>query len=500
MTDYTNDANGFKDDSNGQNDTEDDYKYDANGNMIMDTNKGITNIVYNHLNLPTKITFNGNQNTEISYLYNALGQKVAKNVKQNETITTDNLSGFQYKMTVLQFFQHAEGYVNVTRMKGGVMKFDYVFNYTDHLGNIRLSYGFDPSTNALKIMDENHYYPFGLKHTNYNANKYRFDEIKKEEAQTETAPQTEEELIALKIKQENPLEKPLPTTNLGLTSVNASYNYKYNGKELQEELGLNFYDYGARNYDPAIGRWPCVDPLAEKYPGVSPYVYCLNNPLIYVDPDGRDIIPVHGTWSNNKTWQDLKGITKASSNLFGDNKLGNSFGWSGGNYSYSRTEAAFGLIDHVRTQMKSKDFNGEITLVGHSHGGNVSIEAFNMMAEMKEFDNVQLNLLTINTPVREDYQLSEKATGRVNHVNVYDSEDLVQSNGGKTLIILPDDPSNKKGTGEYGSAGRKFENAKNINVDNPQGLIEGHMMGIYPGDFHNSHNRTKDWIKKTENK
>ncbi len=110
------------------------------------------------------------------------------------------------------------------------------------------------------------------------------------------------------------------------------------------------------------------------------------------------------------------------------------------------------------------------------------------------------NLLTINTPVREDYQLSEKATGRVNHVNVYDSEDPVQSNGGKTLIILPDDPSNKKGTGEYGSAGRKFENAKNINVDNPQGLIEGHMMGIYPGDFHNSHNRTKDWIKKTENK
>ncbi len=308
VTDFTNNINGFKDDSNGQNDTEDDYKYDENGNMILDTNKGITNIVYNHLNLPTKITFNENQNTEISYLYNALGQKVAKNVKQYETITTDYLSGFQYKMTVLQFFQHTEGYVNVTRMKGGVMKFDYVFNYTDHLGNIRLSYGLDTSTNALKIMDENHYYPFGLKHTNYNANKYRFDEIKKEESQTETAPQTQEELIALKIKQENPLEKPLPTTNLSLTSVNASYNYKYNGKELQEELGLNMYDYGARNYDPAIGRWMNIDPLAEKYTKLSPYTYALDNPVYFIDPDGKRIkIGSHFySYSENRNYDDIK--------------------------------------------------------------------------------------------------------------------------------------------------------------------------------------------------
>ena len=186
--------------------------------------------------------------------------------------------------------------------------------------------------------------------------------------------------------------------------------------------------------------------------------------------------------------------------MFGDNTPGKAFPWSGGNYAESRIEAALDLIDHARTQMQSKTFNGEITLAGHSHGGNVSIEALNMMAEMKEFDNVQLNLLTINTPVREDYQLTEKATGRVNHVNVYDPKDPVQSNGGKTLIILPDDPSNKKGTGEFGTAGRTFENARNIKVDNFQGLIKGHMMELYIGDFHNFHNRVNDWIKKTEEK
>lgn len=64
------------------------------------------------------------------------------------------------------------------------------------------------------------------------------------------------------------------------------YQYKYNGKELQDEFGLNFYDYGARNYDPAIGRWMNVDPLAELAPGWTPYRYGFNNPIRYTDPTG----------------------------------------------------------------------------------------------------------------------------------------------------------------------------------------------------------------------
>ncbi|WP_317165158.1 RHS repeat-associated core domain-containing protein, partial [Flavobacterium ajazii] len=76
------------------------------------------------------------------------------------------------------------------------------------------------------------------------------------------------------------------TGNNVVTSTSAGYKYRFGGKELQDELGLGMYDFGARNYDPALGRWMNIDPLAEKKFDFTPYRYAYNNPMKFIDPDG----------------------------------------------------------------------------------------------------------------------------------------------------------------------------------------------------------------------
>ena len=66
-----------------------------------------------------------------------------------------------------------------------------------------------------------------------------------------------------------------------------AHPYKFGGKEHNQELGLDWYDFGARNYDASLGRWMNIDPLADGLHEYSPYVYAINNPLIYIDPDGQ---------------------------------------------------------------------------------------------------------------------------------------------------------------------------------------------------------------------
>ncbi|MGE8553345.1 MAG: DUF6443 domain-containing protein [Chryseobacterium jejuense] len=272
--------------------------YDVNGNMKDMRDKRILSINYNHLNLPNSFTFGPEFNT--SSLYRADGVKLRKrNVEMidgiNGTVTNttdvDYLDGFQYSHTDVQggggpggdgpidfsmspirkameieaytlnrvigpidpginppggiivkikdadlsFFPTAEGFYDYK-------KDQYIYQYKDHLGNTRISFGRN-STGVLEITDANDYYPFGMNH---------------------------------------------------LKSGNAFFgqstykNYKYNGKELQE---TGMYDYGARMYMPDLGRWGVIDNKAEKYFPFSGYNYAINNPIKYLDPDGNDVVP-----------------------------------------------------------------------------------------------------------------------------------------------------------------------------------------------------------------
>jgi len=100
------------------------------------------------------------------------------------------------------------------------------------------------------------YYPFGLKHEYYNTQERK-----------------------VKYKEQNTSKRAIKQA---LTDE-VKFKYKYNGKELQDELGLQWYDYGAWNYDPALGRFMNLDSLTEKYNTQSPYVYADNNPVLLMD-------------------------------------------------------------------------------------------------------------------------------------------------------------------------------------------------------------------------
>ncbi|MCQ4142702.1 RHS repeat-associated core domain-containing protein, partial [Chryseobacterium sp. EO14] len=232
--------------------------YDDNGNMTNQIDKGILQIDYNFLDLPKYIKFNEYVSVDrknkvyvnTTYQYSAGGTKLRKihnykDVYQPNALgtkTTDYLDGFQYEYDwnpmggiptndfLLKFVPTSEGYYNFENNK-------YIYSYTDHLGNIRVSY-FKNQNGSAEVLEENNYYPFGLKHENYN-------------------------------------------TFVG----NPSYSYGYNGKELQKETGWS--DYGARMYMSDIGRWGVIDPLAETSRRFTPYNYALNNPVMFIDPDGR---------------------------------------------------------------------------------------------------------------------------------------------------------------------------------------------------------------------
>ncbi len=205
------------------------YTYDENGNMEADDNKGI-DVSYNILNLPETVDF-GSSNT-IDYIYDASGVKWMKDLSSGTDLYY--IGNFIYDNSGLSYIMMDEGRL----LPDGSGGFEYEYFLKDHLGNTRISFIEDASGNA-SIQGEDHYYPFGM-------------------------------------------------TFAGMSvSVGTENKYKYNGKELQDDMGLDWYDYGARMYDPAIGRWHVVDPLASKAPGWTPYRAFFNNPIRYTDPDGR---------------------------------------------------------------------------------------------------------------------------------------------------------------------------------------------------------------------
>ena len=228
------------------------YVYDANGNLTKDLNKGISDITYNVLNLPTGVTFASGG--FIQYGYTADGIKRRMMYKEADgsgnLVPTVYCCNVVYENGVAKLLLTEEGYVTLSDKK-------YHYYLQDHQGNNRVVLS---SSGAVE--EANHYYPFG-----------------------------------------------------GVFASSGNVQpYKYNGKEYDGKKGLNLYDYGARMYDAALGRFTTVDPSAENYFNTSLYAYCGNNPISRIDPTGADW---YEDKQGNLRWQEgseaLKGYTNIGS-------------------------------------------------------------------------------------------------------------------------------------------------------------------------------------------
>lgn len=210
------------------------YQYDGNGNAVYDGRIG-QSITYNVLNLPSTVT-----GQSLSYTYDATGNKLKK-ISGNTV--TDYIDGIVYSGGAIQFIQTEQG---IARKNG--TSYSYEYNLTDHLGNVRYTFYKNPSSGQLERLQSDDYYPFGLRKSG--------------------------------------------------SPVSLNNKYLYNGKELQDELNTaggegGQYDYGFRFYDPVIGRWNVVDPMAGKHPSSTPYNYTFNNPVNLIDPLGLDTLPAN---------------------------------------------------------------------------------------------------------------------------------------------------------------------------------------------------------------
>ncbi|AUD02689.1 hypothetical protein CWM47_13085 [Spirosoma pollinicola] len=226
VTDASANTAGFSD----GNKTGNDYAYWPDGSLRSDLNRGISQIQYNLLKLPSQISFSSGK--VVSIRYDALGTKLSlSSTVGGATTQRDYVAGVYQYLTpaggsrALAEVAHEEGRYTPA---GG-----YEYFLKDHLGNTRVVLG------QSGVTQWNDYDPWGWE---------------------------------------------LPALSSG-TSTN---RLKFNGQESLPEIGVGMQDFGARLYDATIGRWGVVDPLAEGSRRWSPYVFGYDNPLRFVDPDGME--------------------------------------------------------------------------------------------------------------------------------------------------------------------------------------------------------------------
>ena len=232
------------------------YSYYSDGNLKQDNRRNLQ-FVYNLLNLPSIVTDASGQTIKVRYSYLADGTKLSVRDAQNDGLsyrgsfvyTADGTTGSTAVTEKLESIAHDEGRLVALSASAGATTTQFIdtWHVRDHLGSVRTVLDITRDTSevsdpTLAILEQNDYLPFGTR------------------------------------------------IDLDSLAYDQSNRYRFNGKEEQVTGNIGLTDYGARLYDNLLPRWTTPDPLAEKYYGISPYAFCNNNPVNFVDPDGRDIV------------------------------------------------------------------------------------------------------------------------------------------------------------------------------------------------------------------
>ena len=236
-----------------------------------------------------------------------------------------------------------------------------------------------------------------------------------------------------------------------MASTNLALKYKFGGKEYQDELGLDWYDITARNYDPALGRWMNIDPLAEKMRRHSPYNYAFDNPIYFIDPDG--MMP-HGP-GDPPWWKDRKLFGRAVQKL--EDKL---------NAAYNKAldffkndgksfNAPTGDTDDSNPEMGGATFTSEEgasndqSLIRTGTGDSEQVDGDMFLENMSNFAKVGKNPKTgdgkTNATLKGDKNLASAMKDGIDDVN--DALDKVEAAG--TAIDLLDSGGGTISTTNY---------------------------------------------------
>ena len=228
------------------------FTHDTNGNLTRD-GLSMLDIDYNDRNLTSRISSGGATLAEYEYLADGTKLRAVDGSGngyqyRGSLIYTQTAGQSDSPVITLDCAVTSAGRIVRETSAAGTVSYRPLIHLCDHLGSVRSVIDGDTGT----VVEASDYYPFGKRIT------------------------------------PPPAAEPVEATSQSATSPN---RWHFSGKESQSFLYANIplLDFGARMYNPTIARWTTSDPMSEKYYGISPYVYCLGNPISIIDPNGMDI-------------------------------------------------------------------------------------------------------------------------------------------------------------------------------------------------------------------